>query len=140
MGQNMWNEIYVGYEIPPLVKTPTHMNLFMFSAITWNTHLIHYNLGHAKEYGLPDVAVHRGLLGNFLCQMLQQWVGEEGRISRQSWAVRGTAFPGQAVKCRGKVVQKTVAGRTKLAKCQLWIENHLKARVAEGEAEMVFFE
>lgn len=58
--------VAVGTKLSKLVKTPDRQQLFMFSAITWNRHAIHYNRQHARDEGLPDVVVQRALVGNFL--------------------------------------------------------------------------
>ncbi len=48
-----FEDIQVGNEIPSLVKKPTSVDLFMFSAICWQPHRIHYD----KEFAV----VHDGL-------------------------------------------------------------------------------
>ena len=42
-GDVFFENIKENDEIRSLTKKPTHMQLFMFSAVTWNRHLIHYN-------------------------------------------------------------------------------------------------
>ena len=64
--EGFFESIQEGDEIPALTKKPTYMQLFMFSAATWNRHLIHYNTEFARHDGLKDVATHRALMGNFL--------------------------------------------------------------------------
>ena len=41
--------------IGPLVRTPDRLQLFAFSAATWNTHRIHTDPGYAASKGYPDV-------------------------------------------------------------------------------------
>lgn len=134
-----WGEISEGYEIPALIKKPTYMQLFMFSAITWNRHLIHYNTDFARHDGLPDVATHRALVGNFLAQMLSDWLGEAGKITKVEWSMRGTAVPGDTLTCRGKVVKKRIEGDKKLVECELKVENQKGDLIAPGNGEVMFF-
>lgn len=136
----LWDEIREGDEIPPLVKRPTYIQLFMFSAITWNRHLIHYNSEFARHDGLPDVATHRALIGNFLAQMLSDWLAQSGKITRVEWSVRSTAVPGDSLTCRGKVLQKRIEGADKLAECEIWVENQRGDLVAPGKGEVMFFD
>ena len=136
----LWDEISEGYEISELIKKPTYMQLFMFSAITWNRHLIHYNTEFARRDGLPDVATHRALIGNFLAQMLYDWIGEAGRIAKIEWSVRATAVPGDTLTCRGKVLQKHIEGTKKLVECEIWVENQRGDNIALGKGEVVFFD
>ena len=48
-----FEDVEAGYEIPPLAKIPEHTNLFMFSAVTWNRHRIHYDADFARDHNLP---------------------------------------------------------------------------------------
>jgi len=135
----LWDRINVGYEIPALTKKPTYMQLFMFSAITWNRHLIHYNNESAKSYGLPDVVVHRALIGNFFAQMLNEWIGDTGKIAMLEWSVRNAAFPGDILICQGKVVKKNTVENRKLVECELWIENQNGVVTTLGQSEIELF-
>lgn len=119
----LWDDIKESLEIPTLIKKPTYMQLFMFSAATWNRHLIHYNTEFAQHDGLKDVAVHRALMGSFLAQMLSNWVGDAGRVAKVEWSVRGSAIPGDSLICKGKVAGKNIKNGEKLADCEVWIEN-----------------
>lgn len=136
----LWDEINEDYEIPELTKKPTYMQLFMFSAITWNRHLIHYNTEFARHDGLPDVATHRALIGNFLAQMLNDWIGEAGKIATVEWSVRATAVPGDPLTCRGKALHKRIEGTKKLVECEIWVENQRGDTIALGKGEVVFFD
>lgn len=85
--------------------TPTKTQLFMFSAITWNRHQIHFDKDQAQAEGFPDVAVQRGLIGNFFARALWSW--KLGRISRLQWKVTQSAFPGRELRCEGRVTEGT---------------------------------
>jgi len=137
--EGFFESIQEGDEIPALTKKPTYMQLFMFSAATWNRHLIHYNTEFARHDGLKDVATHRALMGNFLAQMLSEWAGEAGRVSKVEWSVRGGAFPGDVLTCRGKVVQKSVEGKQKKVVCEIWVEKEDGNIIAPGKGEVTLF-
>lgn len=82
-----FEDIDVGYRIPSLIKMPSTIQLFMFSAITWNRHRIHYDSDFARNHDkLPNILVQRPLLGCFLAQMLSEWLGENGEIKRLEWS------------------------------------------------------
>ena len=137
--QNLWDKIDVGYEVPTLVKKPTYMQLFMFSAITWNRHLIHYNSDFAKRDGLPDVATHRALIGNFMAQMLTNWLGYAGKIKNLEWSVRATAVPGNTLHCQAKVVGKRLDTDAKIAECEISVLNQKGDLIAPGKGIVVFY-
>jgi len=83
--------------IEGLSVTPDCMQVFMFSAVTWNRHHIHYNREQAIEEGLPDVVVQRGLIGNFLARMLNRWIDGRGEVRRLKWQMRRSAVPARVV-------------------------------------------
>jgi hydroxyacyl-ACP dehydratase HTD2-like protein with hotdog domain len=51
-----------------LTWTPSRVQLFRFSAVTWNAHRVHYDLEHAHREGFPDVLVHSTLQAEMLAQ------------------------------------------------------------------------
>jgi hypothetical protein len=129
-----WGQINEGDEIPTLEKTPTAMQLFMFSASTWNRHLIHYNSEFAISDGLKNVAVHRALIGAFLCQMLTDWIGEGGSVENISWSVRGSAPIDRPILLRGNVVEKLTQDGVHTCTCKIRAENHKGETIAPGTA------
>lgn len=129
-----WDSVREGEELPALVKTPTPMQLFMFSASTWNRHLIHYNTEFAISDGLKNVAVHRALIGGFLAQMLTDWIGEAGAIANLSWSVRGSAAIDRPLTLRGRVSEKREQDGERLLACEVWAENHEGEQIAPGTA------
>ena len=134
-----YDAIQVGDAIPSLEKKPSYMQLFMFSAITWNRHLIHYNTAFAQGDGLKDVAPHRALIGSFLGQLLSKWAGDSGRVTRLEWSVRGSALPGKVLTCKGKVVDKHVEGSRRIVECEVWAETEEGETLAPGTAVVTLF-
>lgn len=138
MSGKYYQDIEPGQEIPSLEKTPSNVQLFMFSAVTWNLHRIHYDADFARDHEkLPNVVTPRPLLGSFLAQMLTGWLQENGTIRRMEWSVRGSAFPGDTVTCRGKVTGKRVEGDENLIDCEIWIENSNGDAIVPGKAEIL---
>lgn len=137
--ENLWDKLDAGYEIPTLIKIPTYMQLFMFSAITWNRHLIHYNSDYAKKDGLPDVATQRALIGNFMAQMLTDWLGFEGKIIKIEWSVRATAVPGDTLYCKAKVTEKRLEAVGKVVECDINVLNQNGVLIAPGKGVVFFY-
>jgi hydroxyacyl-ACP dehydratase HTD2-like protein with hotdog domain len=88
--------------IPPLVKEPTAMQLFLFSAATWNAHRIHYDRPYAEAEGYPDVIVQAHLHASFVAEAVMRAVGDRGRLVRLGWQNRGIAVPGDTLVCQGR--------------------------------------
>ena len=129
----LFDDVAVGSELPPLVKHSSSVQLFMFSAITWNPHRIHYDADFARDTeGLPGTIVHGPLLGCFLSQLVTDWLRSDGKLKKLSWSNRLPAQPGDVLTCRGKVTAKHQDSR--LVDCDLWIENQRGERVVRGKA------
>ena len=47
-------ELEVGDVLPPLKHTATVMQLFRYSAVTWNPHRIHFDQSYASREGIAD--------------------------------------------------------------------------------------
>lgn len=87
--------------LPELRVLPTPMQIFMFSAVTWNRHHIHYSTHAARAEGHPEVVVQRSLIGNYFARHVEAWLGSGGRIARLAWRVTGPAVPHQWLRCNG---------------------------------------
>lgn len=125
--------IFEGQVIPSITITPTHMHLFMFSAITWNRHHIHYNKDAAISEGLPDVVVHRGLIGNYAVRMLDSWLSIKSELVSISWKVIKSATPNTPLECSGIVKNLLNEGRGKTISCDISISDP-DSVVATGNA------
>lgn len=89
--------------IGPLVREPDRLQLFTFSAVTWNTHRIHTDPGYAAHEGYPDVLVQSHLHACFLMRALRDAVGPEGgRVVRFGWQNRHFAVAGDRLTCEGR--------------------------------------
>ncbi|MHB1126655.1 MAG: MaoC family dehydratase [Bacillota bacterium] len=134
-----WEDIKEGEEVCSSIKQPSFMQLFMFSAVTWNRHLIHYNTEFAHNDGLPGVATHRALIGNFCAQMLTNWVGDSGKLTKLEWSVRNTAIPGDTLTCKGKALEKLAEADKRLVKCEVTVVNQQGDLIAQGTGEVEFY-
>jgi hydroxyacyl-ACP dehydratase HTD2-like protein with hotdog domain len=95
--------VQAGDRFGPWTVTPTQVQLFRFSAVTWNAHRIHYDLPYARSEGYDGILVQSHLHGCFLVQALLSWGGPASRLRRFSWQNRGVAIPGDTLSCTGTV-------------------------------------
>lgn len=74
--------------------------LFRFSALTFNSHRIHYDRAYARdEEGYPDLVVHGPLLATLLCRLAEE---KAGRIIRRfRFRAMRPFFLGAPVRLRG---------------------------------------
>jgi hydroxyacyl-ACP dehydratase HTD2-like protein with hotdog domain len=92
-----------GVVCPPLDFTPTHLQLFRFSAVSWNSHRIHYDQAHARGEGVPDVVVQSTLHGEMFARAALRWAGPGAALRRVEWRNRATAYAGVPLTCSGRV-------------------------------------
>lgn len=97
-------DVSVGDELPVMTKNASRAQLFMYSAITWNPHRIHYDRDYAKLEGHPDVIVHGPLQGAWLTQYLTDWAGPQARLVSVGWQNRASALPERDITFSGRVV------------------------------------
>ena len=96
--------VATGQEIGPLLKTPTNVSMFMYSAVVWLVHRIHYDYQFATEHEeLPDVVVHGTLATDWYAQLVHEWAGPGARLARLSYQIRGYMLPDQTLSCGGTV-------------------------------------
>jgi hydroxyacyl-ACP dehydratase HTD2-like protein with hotdog domain len=100
-------DVTVGDDLPQLVKLPTAVQLFRYSAVTWNAHRIHFEPDYARQEGHCGILVQAHLHGAFLCQLVTDWAGPRARLVKFGWSNRGRAVPGDTLTCTGRVVAKS---------------------------------
>jgi hydroxyacyl-ACP dehydratase HTD2-like protein with hotdog domain len=97
-------------ELPAMRHEPSPLALFRFSAVTWNSHRIHYDEAFAREEGHDGLLVQSTLRGHQLLTVVQGWLGERGSVSAFSWRNLRPALAGREVMCRGRVSGGHVTG------------------------------
>jgi hydroxyacyl-ACP dehydratase HTD2-like protein with hotdog domain len=102
-GQRYVEDVAVGDELPPAVRNASRVQLFLYSAATWNPHRIHYDADYARVEGHPDVIVHGPLQGAWLTQYVTDWAGPRARLVHAGWQNRASALPEQDLTFRGRV-------------------------------------
>jgi acyl dehydratase len=93
----------VGSELPPAVRPTSTVQVFRYSAATWNTHRIHYDQGYAAAEGYPGVLVQSHLHGGFLAQYCTDWAGDDGRLLALALRVRRYAVAGEELTIAGVI-------------------------------------
>lgn len=93
-----------GDRIPALVTEPTEVQLFLFSAATWNSHRIHYDRPYATEVeDYPGILVQSHLHACLLSRAVSETFGEGSRLRRIRWQNRSPAVAGDRLEITGSV-------------------------------------
>lgn len=96
------------------------VDLFRYSALTFNGHRIHYDIDYCREVeGYTGLVVHGPLMAQFLIDMARRHLG---RLRQFSFRARAPVFQHQRfASCLGEIDGRTT----------VWIENE------EGQAAMI---
>jgi hypothetical protein len=129
-----WQELSLPLWLPELVVTPDAMQIFMFSAVTWNRHHVHYSRDAAVREGLPDVVVQRALIGNYFARLLWRWGGPQVLVSELRWKVLRSAVPGRPLKVQGVVRERDLHAGALHLHCDLSMLDDTGQTVATGSA------
>lgn len=132
--QLRFEQVDVGQSITALVKHPTAVQLFRYSAVTWNPHRIHFDKPYAESEGYPDILVQSHLHGCFLAQAVMDWAGPRARLRHFRWENRAFAVPGDVLTCTGTVTNKRVMDGVGLVECELHENNEAGQLCAPGWA------
>lgn len=95
--------VSVGATLPVSRTQPTTIQLFRFSAATWNAHRIHYDQAYARTEGYPDVLVQSHLHGCLLLHAALNWAGPTALVRAFRWENRGIAIAGDELSITGTV-------------------------------------
>ena len=125
-------DVEVGQELPPLVKRPPTRQLAMYAGASGDFYEIHYDKEFAQSEGLPGVILHGALKNAFLAQLMTDWIGPAGELRSLSVRYRDMDVPGDALTCKGRILEKDDTAGT--ARCEIWLENGDGTKTTTGEA------
>jgi 3-methylfumaryl-CoA hydratase len=76
----------------------------LYNASLWNGHRIHFDMPYATEVeGYPGLVVAGPLMGDWLHQVVDEWLGDAGMITAIEYSNRVAAFVGETVTASGTV-------------------------------------
>ncbi|MFP6605715.1 MAG: MaoC/PaaZ C-terminal domain-containing protein [Myxococcota bacterium] len=88
MEQRFWDDAEESLEIG-LNEEMSSQRLVVWASASGDYYPIHYDDGFAKQNGLPGIIVHGALKGMLVGRLLDELVGDEGRIVRWKVSYRG---------------------------------------------------
>ncbi len=80
------------------------VQLFLYNAAIWNPHRIHYDLPYTRdEEGHPQLLIDGPLQGDWLTQIVEEWLGEAGTMTAFRYSNRQAAYIGDVLTAEGRV-------------------------------------
>ncbi len=98
------NAIQVGDALPERVHQPDTVQLFMYNAAIWNPHRIHYDYPYTTEVErYPGIVVDGPLLGDWLTQVVLEWIGDDATLVGFQYSNREAAYVDAKLRAVGTV-------------------------------------
>ena len=132
--QVYFEDIKVGDEVPTLVKKPSPRQLVKWAGASGDYYEIHYDKDFALGNNLSGIIVHGWLHLSFLGQMMTDWIGEEGTLTKLGGSYRGMLVPREDLFCKGKITKKYADNGKNYVEAEIWVENPRGEKTTPGSA------
>ena len=97
-------DLKVGQALPERSHTATNVSLFMYNAVIWNPHRIHYDEKYTVDVEHhPAVVIDGPLQGDWLAQVVTNWLASDGDLIEFEYSNRKAAYLGQTLISGGEV-------------------------------------
>lgn len=99
-----FENIQIGQMLPEQRRETSVVQQFLYNAVLWNAHRIHYDTPWATEVeGYPGLVVAGPLMGDWLTQCVLAWLNGAGRLAEIEYTNRQAAFVGETLTVCGRV-------------------------------------
>ena len=127
----------VDANLPEREYTPDNVQLMLYNAVLWNGHRIHFDEPYAREVeGYPGLVIAGPLLGDWLHQCLEEWLGEDGRVVSIEYSNRMASYIGETLTSGGRVTACDQDRRQ--AEVEVFIRNQAGDIITPGKAIVHF--
>ena len=94
----------VGMAIPERQHYCDEVQQMLYNASLWNGHRIHFDMPYATEVeGYPGLVMAGPLMGDWLHQVVDEWLGDAGTITGIEYSNRIAAYVGDTVTAGGTI-------------------------------------
>ena len=125
--------VAVGTRLVERTHEPSMVSLFLYNAVIWNPHRIHFD-----ETYTTQVEKHRGIVvdgplqGDWLSQAVTEWLGDDGALLELEYSNRRAAYLGEHLRAGGEVTAiDTSLGTVTLS---IYIKNGNDVVISPGRA------
>ncbi len=127
----------IGDALPETHYTPDNIQLFFYNAILWNAHRIHFDLPYATDVeGYKGLVIAGPMLGDWLAQAVDNWIGDRGMVQRVEYSNRMASFIGETLTTGGTVTAINPQART--ADFELFMKNEAGDVITPGKVTVRF--
>ncbi|MBX9606577.1 MAG: hypothetical protein K2Y51_10145 [Gammaproteobacteria bacterium] len=107
------DQLQAGDALPARSHTPTNVSLFLYNAAVWNPHRIHFDEPYTVEVEKhPGIVVDGPLQGDWLSQVVLDWLGEDGELLEFEYSNRRASYLGDTLTAGGRIEAIDAVART----------------------------
>ena len=129
------SEISVGDALPERQHTATNVSLFLYNAVIWNPHRIHYDETYTTQVEKhPGVVIDGPLQGDWLNQVVVNWMGDSGKLATFNYSNRRASYLGETLTSGGAVTAIDADAGT--VDVELFIKNEAGEVITPGTAQV----
>lgn len=130
-------QIKAGDLLPEREFKTDNVQLFLYNAVLWNAHRIHFDLPYATETeGYPGLVNAGPLMGDWLTQCINEWLGDDGRLKAMEYTNRKVSIIGEKLRAGGRVLSTDPESNT--AELEVHIINEADEVIIPGTATVSF--
>ena len=126
--------IAIGDVLPVQQRATDIIQAFLYGAVMFNAHRIHYEIDYAQAEGHAGLIVPGPLLGDWLGQCAEAWLEEAGRVLSLRYSNRLGAIVGETFTVGGTVA--SVDRITRTIELNLWVKNARDEIITPGSARV----
>ena len=127
------SSVTIGSRLNERTHEPSAVSLFLYNAVIWNPHRIHFDEPYATQ-----IEKHQGLVvdgplqGDWLSQAVMEWLGDDGELMQLEYSNRRAAYLGERLRTGGEVVE--INRDTGIVTLDIYIKNADDKVIAPGRA------
>ncbi len=98
---------------------------------------VHWESNMAQEIGIPAAYDYGPQRGSWLCQLITNWMGDDGWLKKFYFEVRRPNIIGDLIRCKGNITRKYVEDNEHRVDIECGAENQRGENTAPGRATVV---
>ena len=96
--------VQVGDALPSRELHIDTVELFLYNAVLWNAHRIHFDHPYSTQVeGHAGLVIAGPLLGDYLTQVAVEWMGDAGQLRSVEYSNRRVAYIGEVLQSTGRI-------------------------------------
>ena len=125
--------VAVGTHLVDRTHEPSMVSLFLYNAVIWNPHRIHFDEAYTTQVEKHEgIVVDGPLQGDWLSQAVTEWLGDDGALVELEYSNRRAAYLGERLRAGGEVTAiDTSLGTVTLS---IYIKNGNDVVISPGRA------